>query len=68
ELWSSIFELGCTDDGTTGISLSLVSKSFNTLSAPFKLQSVSIQKVDRISLFLGVLENSPPEIRCIRYL
>ncbi|TFK69273.1 hypothetical protein BDN72DRAFT_897381 [Pluteus cervinus] len=68
ELWNEIFESSCIDGGTTGVSLSLVSKSFNIISAPFKFKSVSLRSVKSVSLFLDNLENTPPRFRYVQYL
>jgi hypothetical protein len=45
ELWERIFALACLDDGTTGRSLSLVSKYISNISKSFKLQSLAIRNL-----------------------
>ncbi|KAL6306857.1 hypothetical protein BKA93DRAFT_715074, partial [Sparassis latifolia] len=42
ELYSKIFSLACTDDGTTGYALSLVSRAVRRASAPYKWQCLSL--------------------------
>ncbi|TFK69323.1 hypothetical protein BDN72DRAFT_733339, partial [Pluteus cervinus] len=68
EVWSQIFELACTDNGYTGHSLSLVSKSFNTLSVPYKFQSISLRNLKHIFEFFFALKDAPPHLRRVRYL
>jgi hypothetical protein len=51
EIWHHIFSFACTDDGTTGRSLSLVSTYFRAISAPFKYQSIAITHWSQIIAF-----------------
>ena len=51
EIWHLIFSLACTDDGSTGRSLSLVSTHFHQISAPFKYQSIAITHWSQIIAF-----------------
>ena len=51
EIWHLIFSLGCTDYGSTGRSLSLVSTHFREISAPFKFQSIAITHWSQIIAF-----------------
>ena len=51
EIWHLIFSLACTDDGSTGRSLSLVSTYFRDISAPFKYQSIAITHWSKIIAF-----------------
>ena len=51
EIWHLIFSLACTDDGSTGRSLSLVSTQFREISAPFKYQSIAITHWSQIIAF-----------------
>jgi hypothetical protein len=51
EIWHLIFSLACTDDGSTGRSLSLVSTYFRDISAPFKYQSIAITDWSQIIAF-----------------
>ncbi|TFK69317.1 hypothetical protein BDN72DRAFT_796721 [Pluteus cervinus] len=68
EVWSRIFEFSCRDNGYTGQSLSLTSRAFNTFSAPYKFQSISLQSIKYVLRFLSVLRDTPPNLRRIRYL
>ncbi|TFK69318.1 hypothetical protein BDN72DRAFT_619749 [Pluteus cervinus] len=68
EVWGKILQFSCTDNGYTGQSLSLTCKTFNALSAPYKLQSISLQSIHYTLAFLQVLRNTPPNLRRIRYL
>lgn len=65
ELWQDIFERACTDGGTTGCSLALVSKSVHQASAPFRYYSVMLEGTNQLSAFVRVLENSDraPNVR-----
>jgi hypothetical protein len=51
EIWHLIFTLACTDDGSTGRSLSLVSTYFCDISAPFKYRSIAITHWSQIIAF-----------------
>jgi hypothetical protein len=51
EIWHLIFSLACTDDGSTGRSLSLVSTYFRDISAPFKYRSIAIIHWSQIIAF-----------------
>ncbi|TFK69321.1 hypothetical protein BDN72DRAFT_959686 [Pluteus cervinus] len=68
EVWSQIFELSCADGGDTGLSLSRVSRSFNRLSVSYKFHSVLLRSGNCVFRFLPVLKNTPPELRCVKYL
>ena len=68
ELCQRIFELACTDDGTTGRSLSLVSKPIRDISAPYKLQSICVSGAKQANLFVSALESTPPQHRRVSYL
>ena len=50
-LWQRIFSFACLDGGSTGRSLSLVSKHFRAISAPFKYRSVAITHWSQIIAF-----------------
>jgi hypothetical protein len=56
------------DDGSTGCSLSLVSRYIHNVSKPVRLQSVSIRHLDNLLAFAKVLETSPPKLRRVRHL
>ncbi|KZP14797.1 hypothetical protein FIBSPDRAFT_796367 [Athelia psychrophila] len=68
EIWTKIFSHACTDSGATGRRLSLVSKSIRELSAPVKLQSMSIHGLRHVTSFHKLLLQTPPHLRRIRYL
>ncbi|EAU90722.1 hypothetical protein CC1G_03991 [Coprinopsis cinerea okayama7 len=68
EIWIRIFSLACTDDGTTGRSLSLVSGAFNTLSKPFKYQSIALTRSKRVLSFNAQLDRLPSDDRRVKYL
>ncbi|KAF7967344.1 hypothetical protein HWV62_34679 [Athelia sp. TMB] len=59
ELWRPIFMMACVDDGTTGCSLSRVSKYIRDVSAPFRYYSVGIKGLASALLFAELLESSP---------
>lgn len=68
EIWTEIFTYACTDSGTTGRRLSLVSKFIRESSAPVKLQSISVHGLQQIKRFYQLLKNTPPHLRRVRYL
>jgi hypothetical protein len=68
ELHSYIFELACTDDGSTSRSLALVSKYFRDVAKPFQYQSIALAGPAQIVNLLTHLEKTPPHRRRIRHL
>ena len=68
ELCQRIFKYACTDDGTTGRSLSLVSKYIRDTSKPYKLQSISIAGADQATHFVQLLQRTPEPYRHVCYL
>ncbi|TFK39980.1 hypothetical protein BDQ12DRAFT_520170 [Crucibulum laeve] len=69
EICLQIFSEACMrDDGQTGRSLSLVSRSVNELSREFKLQSVAVEGLLQILTFSKLLENTPERFRRVRHL
>ncbi|KAF8643555.1 hypothetical protein AX16_008943 [Volvariella volvacea WC 439] len=56
ELWLEIFSFACTDGGCTGCSLSLVSRTFNKLSSPYRYQSLAICGLEQLVSLLKVLK------------
>ncbi|KAF7981944.1 hypothetical protein HWV62_30729 [Athelia sp. TMB] len=68
EIWTTISAYACTDAGSTGRSLSLVSKFIRDVSAPFKLQSMSIHGRQQAVAFQDLLLRTPPHLRRVRYL
>ena len=59
EIWHIIFSLACTDDGTTGRSLSLVSTYIREISAPFKYRSIAITHWSQIIAFSKIFCKLP---------
>ncbi|KAF7979708.1 hypothetical protein HWV62_41050 [Athelia sp. TMB] len=68
EIWAKISSYACTDAGSTGRSLSLVSQFIRDASAPFKLQSMSIRGQKQAIAFQDMLLQTPPHLRRVRYL
>ncbi|KAF7319879.1 hypothetical protein MKEN_00771100 [Mycena kentingensis (nom. inval.)] len=69
EIWTHIHFLAtCSDDGSTGRTLSCVSKDWRSISAPFKLQSVALVGPRPILRFLALLESTPANLRIVRSL
>ncbi|KAJ7456443.1 hypothetical protein FB451DRAFT_988894, partial [Mycena latifolia] len=63
EIWTLVHAFACTDSGAAGRTLSLVSKDWRTISAPFRLQSLSIVGPKPILRFVSLL-SSTPESEC----
>ena len=63
-----IFSYACTDDGSTGRSLSLVSKYIHHTFAPYKLQSVSVSGADQAIRFALILQRTPLQQRNVHHL
>ncbi|GBE77281.1 predicted protein [Sparassis crispa] len=59
EIHSVIFSLACTDDGTTGRSLSLVSRHVRRVSEPFRWQSLSLLGLQQARHFVKLLKQTP---------
>lgn len=68
ELWTEIFAYACTDSGTTGRHLSLVSKFIRAASAPVKLQSIAVHGLQKITDFCQLLLQTSPHLRQVKYL
>ncbi|KAG5653398.1 hypothetical protein H0H81_000685 [Sphagnurus paluster] len=68
ELWMEIFRTACTDDGSTGRALSLVSRYFYELSSEFKLHSIAIVGPQQLQNFADYLEKLPSYARHVRHL
>ena len=68
EIWHLIFSLACTDDGFTGLSLSLVSTHFCDISAPFKYQSIAITHWSKIIAFSQFFCKLPASQKKTRFL
>ncbi|KAI0766436.1 hypothetical protein BD413DRAFT_153688 [Trametes elegans] len=60
EIWMLIFSFACTDDGSTGRSLSLVSRAFQHLSYPYQWQSLAIYGHAQAAAFTKQLFSRPP--------
>ncbi|KAI0789797.1 hypothetical protein C8Q75DRAFT_764900 [Abortiporus biennis] len=56
EIHARIFSYACTDDGTTGLSLSLVSRYIYDVSSPFQWQAVSLPGYTHLVLFAQRLQ------------
>jgi hypothetical protein len=66
EIWERICLFACTnDDGTTGRSLSLVSKYIHNASKLYKLHSIGIHNVDHANSFILFLQSTTKDLRCI---
>lgn len=68
EIWTPIFTLACTDDGTTGRSLSQVSQYIRTVSRPIRFQSVAVKGWDQLQGLANSLESVSTECRRVRHL
>ncbi|KAF9494351.1 hypothetical protein BDN71DRAFT_1449082 [Pleurotus eryngii] len=68
EIWMTIFSYACTDDGSTGRSISLVSRWFWDTSRSIKHQSLVVKGVNQIAGIASMLERLPPELRRVQYL
>lgn len=68
EILLEIFEAACTDDGTTGRSLSRVSRHFHAASKHLKFQSISLTTPSQLVHFASLLDRTPHSLRRLRYL
>jgi hypothetical protein len=68
ELWEAISYFACTDDGQSGQSLALVSKSVNHGTHRYRLQSASVIGLVEAERFLRILDLRPAELRIVRFL
>ncbi|KAF7308981.1 hypothetical protein MKEN_01098800 [Mycena kentingensis (nom. inval.)] len=68
ELCYIIFLFACTDTGTTGRSLSLVSRYIRATSAAYKLQSIALFGRTQLADFATLLDNTPAHLRNTRFL
>ncbi|KAJ6598006.1 hypothetical protein B0H10DRAFT_1888208 [Mycena sp. CBHHK59/15] len=68
EIWQEIYYWACTDDGSTGRSLSLTCHAVRHLSRPFKLQSLCVLGVEKILGFSGFILQIHPSDLNVRYL
>lgn len=68
EILIEIASFACTDNGTTGRALSLVSKLFRATSSSVKLQSIALHAVSQFDAFAAHLDSLPRRLRRVRYL
>ncbi|KNZ72625.1 hypothetical protein J132_02218, partial [Termitomyces sp. J132] len=68
EIYQEIFKYACTDDGTTGRSLSLVSRYFHEASRRFQLQCLALKGERQLHGFVHYLSGLPPNDRRVRHL
>ncbi|PFH53322.1 hypothetical protein AMATHDRAFT_137881, partial [Amanita thiersii Skay4041] len=68
ELYSYVFQLACTDDGSTVLNLSLVSKQFREIARPFLYQSLVLSTPQKSGLLLEKTKNLLPHLRRIEHL
>ena len=70
EVLLKIFHDACLDDGTTGRSLSSVSRSIRRISAEYRYQSLAVDVLRgrTTRLLLSTLTATPEHLRRIRYL
>ncbi|KAJ7933763.1 hypothetical protein B0H13DRAFT_681857 [Mycena leptocephala] len=68
EIWTEIFSFACTDDGSTGRTLSAVSRAVHIISKPLKYQSVCVLGPEQLLKLLRVLCALSPGARKVRYL
>ncbi|KAF5344889.1 hypothetical protein D9758_011594 [Tetrapyrgos nigripes] len=71
ELWTHIWSFACTDDGTTGRTLSRVSQYVYATSAPVRLQSITLTGLHDLLAFAYMIRTSPEADRLllrVRYL
>ncbi|PCH35248.1 hypothetical protein WOLCODRAFT_145729 [Wolfiporia cocos MD-104 SS10] len=68
EVWTRICSLACTDGGATGAALAQASRYLYDASQCVRLQSIALVGVDQMESFLGMLEHTPPNLRCVRHL
>ncbi|KAJ7642292.1 hypothetical protein B0H17DRAFT_960161, partial [Mycena rosella] len=59
EIWTLVHAFACTDDGAAGRTLSLVSKDWRTISAPFRFQSIALVGPKPILRFVCLLNSNP---------
>jgi len=67
EILLHIFQFACDDDGTTGRTLSLVSRQFYQLTQNCKYRSIALVGLPQIASFVAMLEQLP-KIPPVRHL
>ncbi|KAF7367383.1 hypothetical protein MSAN_00800900 [Mycena sanguinolenta] len=68
EIWTQIHSFACTDDGSAGRALALVSKDWSSISAPFRFQSIALLGAKPILRFLCLLESTEESLRDVQSL
>ncbi|KDQ63976.1 hypothetical protein JAAARDRAFT_52031 [Jaapia argillacea MUCL 33604] len=68
EIWEQIFSFACLDGGSTGRSLSLVSKYIRDISQCVRYQSITVDGVSRLLALASLLESIPSGSRRVRHL
>jgi hypothetical protein len=68
EICHKIFTEACLDDGSTGRSLSLVSKYIHEASSPTRFQNIALHGYMQITAFADILERTPPHLRRVCHL
>ncbi|KAF7968385.1 hypothetical protein HWV62_30655 [Athelia sp. TMB] len=68
EIWATISSHACTDSGSTGRNLSLVSRLIRDASAPVKLQSIAAHGTEQLVALHTLLLTTPAHLRRTRYL
>ena len=68
EIWATISSHACTDSGSTGRNLSLVSRLIRDASAPVKLQSIAAHGTEQLVALHKLLLTTPAHLRRTRYL
>lgn len=68
ELCTKIFSFACTDGGSTGRALCLVSRYVHQTSKPYRFQSIALEGIQQELAFASLLEQTPPNMRQVRNL
>ncbi|KAJ7102460.1 hypothetical protein B0H15DRAFT_795923 [Mycena belliarum] len=68
EIWTVVHALACTDGGATARALSLVSRDWLSISAPFKFQSIALVGPKPILRFVALLDSIPEGERNVQSL
>ena len=68
ELWQLIFEYACLDDGSSGCSLSLVSRYFHEASKGSRYKSIFLTTPNQLRKVVLILTPLPKHLRRVRHL
>jgi hypothetical protein len=68
DLWEKIFSFACLDDGSTGRSLSLVSRYVCEISKPFKFRSLAIRNLRQAEALPFALTHRDPIRQPVHHL